>query len=147
MTSVLVVHGPNLHMLGDREKKHYGSMTLDEINRDLAAAGRAPGLSVAAFQSNHEDEIDEAIRNAFSGGYKAIIINPAAFTHTSIAVREALLAADLPFFEVHISNIQAREPFRRKSMVSDIASGVVMGFGPAGYKLALIGASHKLALQ
>ncbi len=145
MTRILVIHGPNLNLLGSRENKLYGSMTLDEINSDLVRAGKEWGLSVDTFQSNHEGEIVEAIQNAPSGRYQAIIINPAAFTHTSVAVRDALLATELPFFEVHISNIHAREQFRRESLVSDIASGVVMGFGPVGYKLALMGARDELA--
>jgi 3-dehydroquinate dehydratase-2 len=145
MTRILVIHGPNLNLLGSREKKHYGGITLDEINGDLVSVGLKWDLSVDTFQSNHEGEIVEAIQNASSGKYEAIIINPAAFTHTSVAVRDALLAVDLPFFEVHISNIHAREQFRRESLVSDIASGVVMGFGPVGYKLALMGARDELA--
>ena len=145
MTRILVIHGPNLNLLGNRENRHYGSMTLDEINSDLVDVGLKWDLSVHTFQSNHEGDIVEAIQNASSGGYKAIIINPAAFTHTSVAVRDALVAVDLPFFEVHISNIHAREQFRRESLVSGIASGVVMGFGPVGYRLALMGARDELA--
>ena len=145
MNSILVINGPNLNMLGRREEEHYGSLTLDEINSDLVSTGQEWGLSVHTFQSNHEGEIVEIIQNASQGGYKAIIINPAAFTHTSVAVRDALLVTDLPFFEVHISNIHAREQFRNESLVSDIASGVVMGFGPVGYKLAMMGARDLLA--
>jgi 3-dehydroquinate dehydratase-2 len=102
---------------------------------------------VHTFQSNHEGEIVEAIQNASPAGYGAIVINPAAFTHTSVAVRDALIAAGLPFFEVHISNIHAREHFRHESLVSDIASGVVIGFGPGGYRLALMGARDELAAR
>lgn len=145
MTRILVIHGPNLNLLGSRENRHYGSMTLNEINSDLVSVGLKWGLSVDTFQSNHEGEIVEAVQRASSGGYKAIIINPAAYTHTSVAVRDALAAVGLPFFEVHISNIHAREQFRRESLVSDIASGVVTGFGPVGYKLALMGARDELA--
>lgn len=147
MIPVLVVHGPNLNLLGSREKSQYGNMTLEQINSELVSSGREWNLAVDTFQSNHEGEIVEVIQNAPTGGYKAIIINPAAFTHTSVAVRDALLAVDIPFFEVHISNIHAREQFRRESLVSDIASGVVMGFGPAGYRLALMGARDKLAAR
>lgn len=147
MIPVLVIHGPNLNLLGSRENILYGNVTLDEINSDLVRAGLENDLSVDTFQSNHEGEIVEAIQNARSGKYRAIIINPAAFTHTSIAVRDALLAADLPFFEVHISNIHAREKFRHQSLVSDIASGIVMGFGPVGYRLALVGAAELLTSQ
>ena len=144
MIPILVIHGPNLNMLGSRESDHYGTMTLDEINSDLVSAGLKWGLTVHTYQSNHEGEIIEAIQNARSGKYRAIIINPAAFTHTSIAIRDALLAADLPCFEVHISNIHSREEFRHRSLVSDIASGVIMGFGPVGYILALKGAGDLL---
>jgi 3-dehydroquinate dehydratase-2 len=145
MIPVLVIHGPNLNLLGNRENRHYGTITLDEINSDLVSAGQELGLLVDTFQSNHEGEIVEAIQSASTGRYESIIINPAAFTHTSVAIRDALLAADLPFFEVHISNIHAREKFRHESLVSDIASGVVTGFGPVGYKLALMGARDTLA--
>ena len=147
MIPILVIHGPNLNLLGSRENRHYGKMTLDDINSDLVSAGRERDLLVDTFQSNHEGEIVEVIQKARSGKYRAIIINPAAFTHTSVAVRDALLAVDLPFFEVHISNIHAREKFRHKSLVSDIASGVIMGFGPAGYRLALMGAADLLTSQ
>jgi len=145
MIPVLVIHGPNLNLLGNRENRHYGTITLDEINSDLVSAGQELGLLVDTFQSNHEGEIVDAIHSASTGRYKSIIINPAAFTHTSVAIRDALLAADLPFFEVHISNIHARETFRHESLVSDIASGVVTGFGPVGYRLALMGARDELA--
>jgi 3-dehydroquinate dehydratase-2 len=145
MSSVLVINGPNLELLGNRESSLYGSMTLDDINAELVSCGLKWGLSVHTFQSNHEGENVGAIQNAPAAGYGAIIINPAAFTHTSISVRDALLAAGLPFFEVHISNIHAREHFRRESLISDIASGVVIGFGPAGYRLALMGARDQLA--
>ena len=147
MIPILVIHGPNLNLLGSRENRHYGKMTLDDIDSDLVSAGRERDLLVDTFQSNHEGEIVEKIQKARIGKYRAIIINPAAFTHTSVAVRDALLAVDLPFFEVHISNIHAREKFRHKSLVSDITSGVVMGFGPVGYRLALMGAAHLLTSQ
>ena len=145
MRSVLVINGPNLNLLGSRENSLYGSMTLDDINAELVEAGLEWGLSIHTFQSNHEGEIVESIQNASQAGYGAIIINPAAFTHTSIAIRDAMIAAGLPFFEVHISNIHAREDFRHKSLMSDIASGVVIGFGPGGYRLALMGARDVLA--
>ena len=139
MKRVLVIHGPNLNLLGEREPHLYGSATLREINEDLVQAGHDWGLEVTSLQSNHEGEIVEAVQSASLDGCHAIIINPAAFTHSSVAVRDALSVCGLPFVEVHISNIHAREPFRRESLLSDIASGVVFGFGPSGYRLALMG--------
>jgi 3-dehydroquinate dehydratase-2 len=120
-------------------------MTLEEIDSDLVDAGREWGIQVETFQSNHEGEIVERIQGAHASDFHALVINPAAFTHTSVAIRDALLAAGLPFFEIHISNIHAREEFRSRSLVSDIASGIVMGFGPRGYRLALMGARDLLA--
>jgi 3-dehydroquinate dehydratase-2 len=141
---VLVIHGPNLNLLGAREKGHYGVMTLEEIDSGLVDAGRDSGVGVETYQSNHEGEIVDRVQQARQDGFGAIVLNPAAFTHTSVAIRDALLAAGLPFVEVHISNIHAREEFRSRSLVSDIASGIVMGFGPGGYSLALMGAIELL---
>ena len=140
MKKVLVIHGPNLNLLGSREPAYYGRATLAEIDEDLAKRGMELGVEVEAFQSNHEGEIVDRIQCAEGEGYGAIVINPAAFTHTSVAIRDALAAVGIPFFEVHLSNIHAREPFRKTSLVSDIASGIVSGFGPVGYGLALLGA-------
>jgi len=137
---ILVIHGPNLNLLGSRQPGIYGGMTLKEIDEDLIRAGQELGVEVGTFQSNQEGEIVERIQAASREGYGAIVINPAAFTHTSVAIRDALAAVGLPFVEVHISNIHAREPFRRKSLLSDLASGVIAGFGPFGYRLALAGA-------
>jgi 3-dehydroquinate dehydratase-2 len=120
-------------------------MTLEEIDSGLVDTGLEWGIQVETFQSNHEGEIVERIQGAPASGIHALVINPAAFTHTSVAIRDALLAASLPFFEIHISNIHAREEFRSRSLVSDIASGIVMGFGPMGYRLALLGARDHLA--
>ncbi|MDF1536628.1 MAG: type II 3-dehydroquinate dehydratase [bacterium] len=145
MTRILVIHGPNLNLLGSRETDHYGVMTLEEIDSGLVDFGRGHGVHVETFQSNHEGEIVERIQRAPGAGFRALVINPAAFTHTSVAIRDALLAAGLPFFEIHISNIHAREEFRSRSLVSDVASGIVMGFGPVGYRLALLGALDLLA--
>ncbi len=145
MSRVLVIHGPNLNLLGSRETDHYGAMTLEEIDTGLIDAGREWGIQVETFQSNHEGGIVERIQEAHASGFHALVINPAAFTHTSVAIRDALIAVDLPFFEIHISNIHAREEFRSRSLVSDIASGIVMGFGPMGYRLALMGARDLLA--
>jgi 3-dehydroquinate dehydratase-2 len=145
VSKVLVIHGPNLNLLGSRETGHYGVMTLEEIDSGLLDAGREWGMEVETFQSNHEGEIVDQVQQARASGFEAIIMNPAAFTHTSVAIRDVLLAAGLPFFEVHISNIHAREEFRSRSLVSDIAAGIVMGFGPTGYRLALMGARELLA--
>jgi 3-dehydroquinate dehydratase-2 len=147
VSKVLVIHGPNLNLLGSRETDHYGVMTLEEIDSGLVGAGREWGMEVHTFQSNHEGEIVDKVQQAPTSGFGAIIMNPAAFTHTSVAIRDAILAAGLPFFEVHISNIHAREEFRSRSLVSDIASGIVMGFGPTGYRLALKGAGELLAAE
>jgi 3-dehydroquinate dehydratase-2 len=142
---VLVIHGPNLNLLGGREPHLYGSTTLQFIDEDLVQTGRELDIEVITFQSNHEGDIVERIHKASAEGYGAIIINPAAFTHTSVAVRDALSGCGLPFVEVHISNIHAREKFRQKSLVSDIASGIVTGFGSSGYRLALMGVKEILA--
>jgi 3-dehydroquinate dehydratase-2 len=142
---ILVIHGPNLNLLGGREPHLYGKKTLRDIDEDLVLTGRELAIEVDAFQSNHEGDIVERIHKASRDEYDAIIINPAAFTHTSVALRDALAACGLPFFEVHISNIHSRERFRRKSLVSDIASGIITGFGSLGYRLALLGAQGLLA--
>ena len=144
MKKILVINGPNLNLLGSREPGLYGSATLQDIDEDLLRTGRELGVDVSTFQSNHEGEIVDRIQTAPAEGYGVIVINPAAFTHTSVAIRDALAACGLPFVEIHISNIHAREPFRQKSLVSDIASGIVAGFGPAGYRLALTGACDLL---
>jgi 3-dehydroquinate dehydratase-2 len=134
---VLVLHGPNLNLLGTREPGIYGRETLAEINRRLIAKGRAAQASVRCFQSNHEGELVDEIQRAGRAGVGFIVVNPAGFTHTSVALRDALLAVAIPFVEVHLSNIHAREAWRRRSYFSDIAAGVVVGLGSAGYDLAL----------
>ena len=139
MSRILVIQGPNLNLLGRRERDVYGSITLEEIHEMLRKRGRDLGVEVETFQSNHEGEIVEVIQGAREGGYEAIIINPAGYTHTSVAIRDALVAVDMPYIEVHISNIHAREPFRRRSLISEAASGVLFGFGYLGYILALQG--------
>jgi 3-dehydroquinate dehydratase-2 len=139
MKKVLVIHGPNLNMLGKREPEIYGNMTLDEINISLKAQGEKSGLRVETFQSNHEGTIVEKIQEAFETLVKGIIINPAAFTHTSVAIRDALLLLNVPIIEIHLSNIYQRETFRHKSMVADIATAQISGFGVTGYHLALQG--------
>jgi 3-dehydroquinate dehydratase II len=133
---VLVIHGPNLNMLGKREPEVYGNTTLDEINSQLEHLGKALGISVDTFQSNHEGAIIDKIQEAVTT-QKGIIINPAAFTHTSIAIRDALLALDVPIIEIHISNIYKREPFRHKSLISDVADAQITGLGIKGYSIAL----------
>ncbi len=133
---VMVIHGPNLNMLGKREPEIYGRETLEDIDRGLEDLGGRLGLDVKTYQTNHEGCMVEAIQ-ATIGNHQGIIINPAAYTHTSVAVRDALLLVDFPVIEVHLSNIYRREPFRHKSMISDIVSGVISGFGAKGYRLAL----------
>jgi 3-dehydroquinate dehydratase-2 len=134
---VLVLHGPNLNLLGTREPKLYGTVTLAEINSKLAILADNAGAELLHFQGNAEGELIDRVQQAMSEGIAFIIINPAAYTHTSIALRDALAAAGIPFIEVHLSNVFAREPFRRKSYFSDLAVGVISGLGPKGYELAL----------
>jgi 3-dehydroquinate dehydratase II len=144
MPKILVIHGPNLNLLGDRETQHYGKDTLDAINARLVEQGKRLGLEVAAFQSNAEAPLIERIHAAKSDATAYIIINPAAFTHTSVALRDALAAVRIPFIEVHLSNVHAREPFRKHSYFSDLAAGVIAGLGPMVYELALEAAAHAL---
>ncbi len=147
MPKILVLHGPNLNLLGQRETEHYGRDSLDAINERLVTLGRARGVEVETFQSNAEAPLIERIHAAKSDQTAFIIINPAAFTHTSVALRDALAAVQVPFIEVHLSNIHAREPFRHHSYFSDLAAGVIAGLGPMVYELALEAAvrsmSHK----
>jgi 3-dehydroquinate dehydratase-2 len=133
---VLVINGPNLNLLGQRETGVYGSLTLDEIAARIERLAGELGLEVSFFQSNSEGDLVDAIQKA-GGGYQALIINPAAYTHTSVALRDALAAVDLPTVEVHLSNIYAREEFRRTSMTAALCRGVITGFGAEGYLLAL----------
>jgi 3-dehydroquinate dehydratase-2 len=137
MTNILVIHGPNLNMLGSREPDVYGSDTLASIDASLLEKANANKLELETFQSNLEGEIVGRIQQASSSGTQIIIINPAAFTHTSIAIRDAFLASKIPFIEVHLSNVHAREDFRKHSYLSDIATGVISGFGKNSYLLAL----------
>ena len=136
---ILVIHGPNLNMLGKREPRIYGATTLEEINEGLKDQGKRAGMLVETFQSNFEGAIVEKIQEIFLSGVNGIIINPAAFTHTSIAIRDALLLLDVPIIEIHISNIYKRELFRHKSLIADIATAQISGFGVIGYALALDG--------
>jgi len=135
--SILVLHGPNLNLLGTREPEQYGLVTLGEINEALARRARTSDARLDTFQSNAESDLVERVQAAPREGVDFIIINPAAFTHTSVALRDALSAVRIPFVEVHISNVFARESFRHHSYLSDIAVGVISGLGARGYELAL----------
>jgi 3-dehydroquinate dehydratase-2 len=134
--SVLVVHGPNLNLLGTREPEVYGSVTLEQIDAELEAAGKQAGCQIECCQSNHEGVLIDRIQEARSWA-SGILINPAGLTHSSVALRDALLATELPVVEVHLSNVFAREPFRHHSYVSGVAVGVISGFGPDSYRLGL----------
>lgn len=144
MARILVLHGPNLNLLGEREPELYGRATLVEIDADLRQRAEAAGHSLESFQSNAEHELVDRIQAARADGTAFILINPGAFTHTSVALRDALAAVAIPFIEVHLSNIHAREPFRRHSYLSDLAVGVICGLGPIGYGLALEAAIRRL---
>ena len=144
MASILVLHGPNLNLLGTREPELYGSETLSDINRQLTEAATAAGHHLQCLQSNAEYELIDRIHAARNEGINFIIINPAAFTHTSVALRDALLGVQIPFIEVHLSNVHKREPFRHHSFFSDIAEGVICGLGSQGYLLALQSAVRQL---
>ena len=135
--SVLVLHGPNLNLLGSREPEIYGSETLAQINLRLAKAARAAGVQLSTFQSNHEGVLVDRIQQAGHEGVGFILFNPGAYTHSSIALRDALAAVKLPFIEVHLSNVHAREEFRRHSFLADLAVGTITGLGSRGYDLAL----------
>lgn len=134
---ILVMHGPNLNLLGTREPEHYGRVTLSDINLALARMAEAADVELESFQSNHEGALIERIHAARDQGVRAIIINPAAYTHTSVGLRDAISAVNIPFVEVHLSNVHARESFRHHSYFSDLAIGVITGLGHEGYLLAL----------
>jgi 3-dehydroquinate dehydratase-2 len=135
--SVLILHGPNLNLLGTREPEIYGRESLADIDARLSAAGAQAGVRIDSFQSNHEGALVDRIQQAGKDGVDFIVINPAAYTHTSVALRDALSAVRIPFVEVHLSNVHAREAFRHRSFVSDIAVGTICGLGSRGYDLAL----------
>ena len=147
MARVLLLNGPNLNLLGSREPGIYGAETLESIEKRAAEVAREAGHELSAFQSNAEHELIDRIQRAPADGIGFLIFNPAAFTHTSVALRDAIAAVRLPFIEVHLSNTHAREPFRRHSYFSDIAVGVIAGFGAFGYELAVRAAARHLAAR
>ena len=135
--NVLVLHGPNLNLLGTREPAVYGSVTLPDIDRELAQIAKEAGASLQSLQSNHEGVLIDRVHAARTDGTDFIVINPGAFTHTSVALRDAFAGVAIPFVEVHLSNVHRREPFRHHSYFSDLAEGVIVGLGAQGYSLAL----------
>ncbi len=146
MAKITILNGPNLNLLGLREPGHYGNKTLADIQKSTEALASKAGHTLSFYQNNAEHEIVELIHQAFAEQVDFIIINPAAFTHTSVAIRDALLATKIPFIEVHLSNVHARESFRKHSYFSDIAEGVICGLGATGYELALQ-ATHQILLE
>lgn len=144
MADILLLHGPNLNLLGTREPGIYGDETLEKINSRARHLAEAVGASLDVFQSNHEGELVDRVQQAGSDGTRFIITNPAAFTHTSVALRDAFSAVRLPFIEVHLSNVHAREPFRRQSFFSDLAQAVICGLGASGYEVAISAALKHL---
>lgn len=143
--SVLVIQGPNLNLLGMREPEVYGTITLDDIHKKLADLAKQADISLETYQSNHEGELIDRVQKAKKDGVSFIIINPGGFTHTSVALRDALAGVAIPFIEVHLSNIHQREEFRKHSYFSDLAMGVICGLGAHGYELALNTIQHKLS--
>ncbi len=137
MKKILIIHGPNLNLLGQREKNIYGKTTLKEIDQSLKKMAQKYRVTLQCLQSNHEGEIVDAIQNAKKNKINAIVINPAAYTHTSVAIRDAIAAVDIPTVEVHLSNIYAREDFRQKSLIAPVSHGQVSGFGVDSYRLGL----------
>ena len=135
--SILVIQGPNLNLLGTREPEVYGKTTLEDIHQKLGDLAKAQSVDLSTYQSNHEGELIDRIQKAKQDGVDFIIINPGAFTHTSVALRDVLAGVAIPFTEVHLSNIHQREEFRKHSYLSDIATGVICGLGAIGYELAL----------
>ena len=145
MAKILLINGPNLNLLGKREPGVYGSTGLAEIEKSAAAVAAAAGHELLAFQSNAEHELVDRVQQAAAEGVSYILLNPGAFTHSSIALRDALLAVEIPFIEIHLSNTFAREEFRHNSYFSDIAAGCIVGLGAFGYELAIQAACRKLA--
>ncbi|MYF71355.1 MAG: type II 3-dehydroquinate dehydratase [Proteobacteria bacterium] len=147
MARLLLINGPNLGLLGQREPEIYGADTLADIESRLAQSAQQQGHDLFCYQSDAEHELVRRVHSARDEGVELILLNPAAFTHTSIALRDALLAVSIPFIEIHLSNVAAREDFRHRSFFSDVALGTVAGFGVASYELALVAASRHLARQ
>lgn len=147
MQKILLLHGPNLNLLGIRQINHYGQSSLAEINEQMRTLGKQFNCQIECKQSNAEHELVTWIHTAATQAIDFILFNPAAFTHTSIALRDALLAVGIPFIEIHLSNIYSRESFRQQSFFSDIAYGIVAGFGAKSYELALLAANHYLNTQ
>ncbi len=145
--SVLVIQGPNLNLLGTREPEVYGNTTLEDIHQKLTKLALTAGISLETYQSNHEGELIDRVQKAKADGISFIIINPGGFTHTSVALRDALAGVAIPFIEVHLSNIHQREEFRKHSYFSDLAMGVICGLGAQGYELALRAIENKLSSQ
>ncbi|MDE2148282.1 MAG: type II 3-dehydroquinate dehydratase [Gammaproteobacteria bacterium] len=145
MSRLLLINGPNLNLLGSREPQIYGDTPLTRIEAAAASEAAQLGHQLDCFQSNHEGELVERIQAAAADGTALILINAGAYTHTSVALRDALSAVALPFIEVHLSNVYARETFRHRSLLSDLAAGVIVGFGPLGYRLAVIAAHQQLS--
>lgn len=144
MSKILVLHGPNLNLLGQREPGHYGSSTLQDVNTRLQTVASELEADISIYQSNAEHDLIEKVHNAQADGVDFIVINPAAFTHTSVALRDAFSAVQIPFIEIHISNVHAREEFRQHSFFSDIAIGVICGLGVYGYEAAFRAAINYL---
>ena len=144
MSRLLLLNGPNLNLLGSREPAIYGAQTLPQIEAALAAEAQRLGHELACFQSNHEGALVDRVQQARTDGTGFILLNPGAYTHSSIALRDALLGVGIPFIEIHLSNVHARESFRHHSYLSDIAAGVIVGLGPLGYRLALQAAHERL---
>ena len=144
MAHILLLNGPNLNLLGSREPEHYGAAGLADIEARVGALATRDGHRLSCFQSNAEHELVDRVQRAPDDGVAFILVNPAAFTHTSVALRDALAAVEIPFIEIHLSNVHRREPFRHRSYFSDLADGVIVGLGPQGYELAYRAAAARL---
>ena len=144
MAHILLLNGPNLNLLGSREPEHYGASGLGDIEARVGALAARDGHRLSCFQSNAEHELVDRVQRAPDDGVAFILVNPAAFTHTSVALRDALAAVEIPFIEIHLSNVHRREPFRHRSYFSDLATGVIIGLGPHGYELAYRAAAARL---
>jgi 3-dehydroquinate dehydratase-2 len=145
MARILLINGPNLNLLGRREPEFYGATPLSEIEARLQKLAAEMGHELASMQSNHEGALIDAVQRARDQGVEFILINPGGYTHSSVALRDALLGVGIPFIEIHVSNVAAREPFRRRSFLADVAAGSIVGLGPIGYELALRAAAERLS--